>query len=355
MTRQRVAVLDRVGHVRTEEREVPEPGVGQVLVRVAAVGVCGSDVHYYEHGRIGDFVVDSPLVLGHEASGTVVRLGPEVLGPEVGQRVALEPQSTCDRCEQCARGRYNLCPNVVFFATPPVDGAFAEYVVVDARRAHPVPDGLSDEAAALIEPLAVAVHATAKARVEPGQSVLVSGAGPVGLLCAQVALARGAGRVTVTDVNEHRLRVAARLGAHQVLNVAEEPDADVAPAEVVLECSGAARAVEWSVRRAAPAGTVVLVGMGATVTLPLDLIQARELWITGTFRYAHAYPAAIALASSGAVELDDLVTGRFDLDGVEDALLSARRDPTALKSVVSPGGLSRASAPTTSDRAGEQA
>lgn len=179
---QRRSLLIKPEVIQTDDAAVPQPGPGQVLIEVAAVGICGSDVHYYEQGRIADFVVREPLVLGHEASGVVRALGSAVTDLRVGQRVALEPQETCGRCKQCLSGRYNLCPHVRFYATPPVHGAFAQYVVLDASRAHPIPDSMSDEAGALIEPLSVGVWANRKAAVEPGDRVLVTGAGPVGLL-----------------------------------------------------------------------------------------------------------------------------------------------------------------------------
>lgn len=349
--KQRVAVLDDVRSIVLEDREVPEPAEGEVLVEVAAVSVCGSDVHYYERGRIGNFIVGAPLVLGHEASGVVAAHGAGVESPAVGTRVAVEPQQTCGRCEQCSRGRYNLCPRVRFFATPPVDGAFAEYVTIDAERAHPIPDAISDEAAALLEPLSVAVHACEKAAVSPGMRVLVSGAGPVGLLCLQVALARGASRVTVTDINPRRLAIAERLGASETIDESARADSEPgggeddaeheATADAVLECTGVLDAIQTSVRRAAPAATVVVIGMGGSLGAPLDIVQSRELWLTGVFRYAHAYPAAIALAAAGKVVLDELVTSRHDLDGAENALLAAHRDQAALKAVVHPKGVDR--------------
>jgi len=337
-SRQTRSVLRRVHDVALEDADIPVPGPSQVLVEVAAVGICGSDVHYFEHGRIADFVVRDPLVLGHEASGTIIALGSAVTDRIAGQRVALEPQETCGRCRQCQAGRYNLCPDVRFFATPPVDGAFAQYVVLDASRAHPVPDSLSDEAAALIEPLSVGVWAGQKAGVQPGDRVLVSGAGPVGLLCADVARARGAAWVGVSDTNPYRLRVASQRGASAVLDPAAGPLAErIQPVDVVLECSGAAPAVRGAFATAAPAARIVLVGMGAPdLELPVALIQIRELVVTGTFRYAGAYPAAIALAASGAVDLDSLVTGRFALAEVADALRASLQDPHSLKPVVYP-------------------
>ncbi|WP_433027351.1 NAD(P)-dependent alcohol dehydrogenase [Actinomycetospora sp. CA-053990] len=334
---QRVAVLQEAEHMTVETRPVPTPGPGEVQVAVRAVSVCGSDVHYYDHGRIGGFVMHAPLVLGHETSGVVSAVGDGVEEPVVGTRVAVEPQRNCGRCEQCVRGRYHLCPHIAFFATPPVDGSFAQYVVVPANRAHPVPDALSDDAAAMIEPLAVAVHAAGKADIGPGTRVLVTGGGPVGLLCLQVARARGAGHVTVSDPVERRRAVARDFGADAVLDPSVQTAQDVPPVDVVLECSGVQPAVDLAVAATAPAATVVLVGTGAQVTLPLDVVQSRELVLKGVFRYAHVYPAAIALAASGAVRLDDMVTSHHDLDGAVDALLAARRDPDAIKAVVRPG------------------
>ena len=156
-----------------------------MLVEVAAVGVCGSDVHYYRHGRIGDFVVDAPMILGHELSGRIAAVGAGVDPGRVGQRVAVEPQHPCRRCGQCTAGRYNLCPHMKFYATPPVDGALCRYVTIDAEMAHPVPDSMSDEAAALLEPLSVAIATMRKAHVAPGTSILIAGAGPIGVICAR--------------------------------------------------------------------------------------------------------------------------------------------------------------------------
>jgi L-iditol 2-dehydrogenase len=303
------------------------------------VGVCGSDVHYFEHGRIGSFVVESPLVLGHEASGEVVGVGDSVTRLRVGQRVSLEPGVPDFSCPQCLLGRYNLCGGMRFYATPPIDGAFAELVTTHELFAHPVPDTLSDDAAALLEPLSVGLWACQKGAVGPGARVLVTGAGPVGLVAVQCALARGAASVTVTDVNPHRLEVARELGATEAMDVSAGPVSESGlEVDVMLECSGNQRATADAIRAVAPAGTVVLVGMGGEeMNLPVSRIQERELTLTGTFRYAHTWPAAIALAASGRVELDRLVTGHYGLDQVQEALTVARRDPHAIKPMVRPG------------------
>lgn len=339
MTTMQVSVLRGVRDVDVEEREVPQPEPDEVQVKIGSVGVCGSDVHYYEHGRIGPYVVTSPLALGHEAGGVVTAVGAEVTGLEVGQRVSLEPGVPCRDCKQCLAGRYNLCPDVKFFATPPYDGAFCEYVTMPASFVFPIPDSLSDDAAGLIEPLSIGVWACKRAHVGPGSTVLVTGAGPIGLIAAQTARAYGAESVTVTDVNPHRLELAQRLGLSSI-NVSETPiaEAGIEP-DVLLECSGNARATWDAVSVMARAGRVILVGMGGdTVELPLSYVQDRELLITGAFRYANTWPTAIELAASGRVDLDAMVTGHFGLHEVEAALTAAHDDPTSVKVIVRPGG-----------------
>ena len=208
----RVSVLRAAGDLEVQERPDPDLSPHEVWVRVSSVGVCGSDIHYFEHGRIGRFTVDAPLVLGHEASGEVVRLGSAVSRLTLGQRVSLEPGVPDFTCSQCLAGRYNLCTGMRFFATPPIDGAFAELVTIHEQFAHPAPDHLSDDAAAMLEPLSVGLWACRRAEVTAGSRVLITGAGPVGLVTAQCALALGASEVTVTDVNRHRLQLARDLG-----------------------------------------------------------------------------------------------------------------------------------------------
>ncbi len=320
-----------------QDRPVPTPGADEVLVEVKAVGVCGSDVHYYRHGRIGDFVVESPMILGHEASGTIAAVGSEVPADRVGERVAIEPQRPCRRCDQCRAGRYNLCPHMEFYATPPVDGAFCRYVTILAEFAHPVPDDVSDDAAALLEPLSVAIATMRKAHVAPGSSVLIAGAGPIGVICAQAARAYGAARIVVTDLLESRRERALEFGATEVLDPAATDVAALSPkVDAFVDASGAAPAVVAGIQAVRPDGTAILVGMGASeVTLPVGYIQNNEISVTGVFRYRDTWPAAIHLVSSGAVDLDAVVTGRYDLDHVA-AALEADTDPQSLKSIVVP-------------------
>jgi L-iditol 2-dehydrogenase len=339
--RNRAAVLHGVHDLRIDDVPVPTPGPGEVLVEVRAVGVCGSDVHYYEHGRIGAHVVAAPLILGHEAGGVIVGLGPGASSHQVGQRVALEPGVPCGACRQCRAGRYNLCPDVRFFGTPPVHGAFADYVTIHQDFAFPLPDAISDDAGALVEPLSVGVWACRKAGLRGGEHVLVTGAGPVGLLAMQAALALGATRVTVSDVNPERLRLAERTGATRTVDLRQRPLGEAGvEADVLLECSGHPAALADGIRSLRPAGVAVAVGMGPgeEASVPLALLQNRELTLTGTFRYAGTYPTAIELIGTGRVDVEAIVTGHYPLEEAERALQAGAREPGSVKAVVVPAG-----------------
>ncbi|AXH94938.1 NAD(P)-dependent alcohol dehydrogenase [Ornithinimicrobium avium] len=337
----RAAVLTGVGSVEVQERPRPVPRPDEVLVEVLSVGVCGSDTHYYEHGRIGSFVVEDQLVLGHEASGRIVQVGADVDPARVGERVSIEPGVPCRTCEQCLAGRYNLCPRMVFHATPPVDGSLVEIVSHHHAFVHPVPDGVDDDAAALAEPLSVGIWACRKGGVRLGSRVLVTGAGPVGILSAYAARAAGAAWVAVADVNPHRLAVVERMGfvaldvsaapLDEALGGAREP-------EVLLECSGHEGSTVAGLHALARAGRAVLVGMGSDeMPLPVAALQERELVLTGVFRYANTWPTALGLLAHDDGSLAALVTGHFDLEHTADALTAAGRDPRAMKSMIHPG------------------
>ncbi|HVX47072.1 MAG TPA: NAD(P)-dependent alcohol dehydrogenase [Mycobacteriales bacterium] len=331
--RMRASVLSAPGRIEVEERAVPAPRPDEVLIKVASVGVCGSDVHYYRHGRIGDFVVDAPLVLGHEASGRIVAVGADVPAERIGERVAIEPQMPCRKCRFCKTGRLNLCPQMRFYATPPIDGAFCEYVTIGADFAHPVPDAVSDDAAALLEPVSVGVWACRKAQVRPGSSVLIAGAGPIGAVTVLAARTAGADEIVVSDPVESRRTRIASLGATRTVDPTAEklPDAHF---DAFIDCSGAMPAVLSGIPAVAGGGWIVLVGMGADeMELPISVLQARELNITGVFRYVDTWPAATAVALQNS--LDSLVTARFGLDEVE-AALNADNEPSSMKSIVEP-------------------
>jgi L-iditol 2-dehydrogenase len=333
-TTMRASVLTGPQTIELQERPVPEPGPDEALVRVASVGVCGSDVHYYQHGRIGPMVVEGPLVLGHEAGGIIVAVGDAVDPTRVGQRVALEPQRPCRRCRQCKTGHLNLCRDMEFFATPPIDGAFCDYVTLPADFAHPVPDSLSDAAVGLLEPLSVGLWANRKGGTAAGSRVFITGAGPIGVLAALAARATGAVDIIVSDpVESRRQRVAELASAQPVDPTAGFDPADV-DADVFLECSGATAGLLDGLKAVRPGGVAVMVGHGeANISLPVLDIQVREVTLTGIFRYVDTWPVAISLAAGGRVDLDALVTARFGLDDVE-AALKGDADPMSMKSVV---------------------
>ena len=341
----KAAVLHGPLDLRLESRPVPTPAPDEVLVAIRAVGVCGSDVHYWRSGRIGDFVVRSPLVLGHECAGVVVEAGSAVRSLKPGDRVALEPGVPCRRCAWCKSGRYNLCPDVVFMATPPVDGAFAEYVAHPADFAYVLPEGVSLEEGALLEPLSVGLHAVRRSGLGPGGSVLVAGAGPIGLTALLAARAAGAAAVLVSDVVPNRLEMARKLGASAALDVRSvDLAAEVARltdglgVDVAIECSGAPAAQTAALASLKRGGVVVLVGMGTeTMALPVADLQSRELDVRAVFRYANTYPAAVGLVASGQIDLEPLVTHHFTLDEVCQAMETAHsRTGGAIKVVVHP-------------------
>lgn len=335
----RASVLTRPRTIELQDRPVPAPSRGQVLVQVTAVGSCGSDTHFYLEGAIGDLVVRGPVVLGHETAGRIVAVGEGVDPSRIGARVAVEPQTPCRRCASCKAGSYHLCPDVDFYGAWPVDGSFSEYVLVDDDFAHPIPDSMSDEEGALVEPVSVAVHACRTAGVTAGSRVLVTGAGPIGVFIAQVARVFGATEVVVSDPVPERRAFAAAHGADRTVEPPALDEAELAEHfDVYLDASGNSRAVLSALPCIRRGGTAVLVGMGgADLTVPVALIQHREIVLTGIFRYVNTWPTAIDLVATGRVDAAPVVTGRFGLHEVEDALLEASRNPAAVKSMVIPG------------------
>ncbi|MHB8293175.1 MAG: alcohol dehydrogenase catalytic domain-containing protein [Acidimicrobiales bacterium] len=341
----RCAVLEKPGVLAVVGTEVPVPADGEVLVAVSAVGICGSDVHYWQHGRIGDFVVESPLILGHEASGRISSPARGLLDGagntlEEGDLVVLEPGIPCFACPECRLGRYNLCASMRFFGTPPVDGTLREYVCHPPQLLYKVPEGLGPDIAAMVEPLAVVVHALRKVRFAMGEAAVVTGAGPVGLLAVLALVRAGASRVTVIEPDEARRRLAASLGATAV-QAAAGPGADqLGLHDVAIECSGREEAMAQAFALTGPGGRVALVGMSPTPQQSMSsaLVARRELELHGIFRYANAHPAALALASAAAPTLTTLVSRHFPLERVEEAFhAAARHGPAGVKVIVDIG------------------
>ncbi len=325
----KVAVMEGIGHIEIQERPIPEIKAGEVLIRIGYVGICGSDVHYFETGAIGDFVVEPPFVLGHEAAGVVVALGSGVENLKVGDRVALEPGKTCGHCEFCRSGKYNLCPSVQFFATPPYDGVFQEYVSYDASMCFKLPDDVSLMEGALIEPLAVGFHAANQAAAHIGKNAVVFGSGCIGLMSLLALKAEGVTDVYVVDVMDRRLEKAAELGASAVVNSSREDAigkiAEIAGGygvDIAIDTSGADAAINQAIRMVKPGGTIVCVGYSKSgkVTLDMSVALNKEITFRTVFRYRHIYPMAIAAVASGKVNLKDVVTDKFMLSDIQEAM-----------------------------------
>lgn len=325
----KVAVMLGIGKMGFEEREIPKVKDDEVLVKLEYVGICGSDLHYYETGAIGDYVVEPPFVLGHEPGGTVVEVGKNVKHLKVGDRVALEPGKTCGHCEFCKTGRYNLCPDVVFFATPPVDGVFQEYVAHEADLCFKLPDNVSTLEGALIEPLAVGFHAAIQGDAHLGQKAVVMGAGCIGLVSMMALKARGVSEVYMVDIMEKRLEKALELGATGVINGAKEDVlervkelTDGAGMDLVIETAGTEITTRQAIHMAKKGSNIVLVGYSKTgeMTLPMSLVLDKELTFKTVFRYRHIYPMAIDAVAAGKVNLKGIVTDVFRLDEAQKAM-----------------------------------
>lgn len=340
----RVAIMTDLGKIEMGERDIPTPKDDEVLVRVEYVGVCGSDLHYYESGRIGDFIVKPPFVLGHEAGGTVVEVGSAVKHLKVGDRVALEPGKTCGKCEFCRTGRYNLCPDVIFFATPPVDGVFQDYVAHEADLCFKIPDNMDTMEAALIEPLAVGFHAARQGGAQAGQTAVVTGAGCIGLVSMMALKAMGVSNIIVVDIMQKRLDKAVELGATAVINGREKDTVeevlimtDGKGADLVIEASGAEITTRQAIQFTKKGATIVLVGYSASgeLTLPISLALDKELNIKTVFRYRHIYPMAIEAVAAGKVNLKGIVTNIFSLDDIQEAMdQSVKNKADIVKSVI---------------------
>ncbi|KAK0731865.1 chaperonin 10-like protein [Lasiosphaeris hirsuta] len=326
-------ILNKPNDVEFVEKPVPTlKSAHDVLVAINYTGICGSDVHYWVHGAIGHFVVKDPMVLGHESAGTVVEVGPDVKTLKVGDRVALEPGYPCRRCGNCLDGHYNLCPDMVFAATPPYDGTLTGYWAAPADFCYKLPEQVSLQEGALIEPLAVGVHIVKQARVQPGQSVVVMGAGPVGLLCAAVARAFGATKVVQVDIVQSKLDFALGFAAtHTYLsqrvspeqnarNILETADLGVG-ADVVIDASGAEPSIQASLHVVRVGGTYVQGGMGKPdITFPIMALCLKEVTARGSFRYGSGdYKLAIELVAAGLVDVKKLVDGVVPFDKAEDA------------------------------------
>jgi L-iditol 2-dehydrogenase len=344
-TAMKAAVMVGPGEILIEERPVPKPKDDEVLVRIGAVGVCGSDAHYFKHGKIGRYIVDQPLILGHESAGTVVKIGKSVSHLQIGDRVALEPGVPCRRCDYCKTGRYNLCADVVFMATPPVDGVFCEYYSTPADFAFKLPDIVSLEEASMVEPLACGIHAIRRGRVQPGESVAVLGAGPIGLMVLQAAKAFGTATRVAFDIEPNRLELARNLGATHVFNPIKgdilKETLRVIPGgpDVVVEAAGGDETSILVTKLVRRGGRIVWMGNTMQDHVPMSVLEIldKEIDLLGTFRYANVYPQAIRLIETGLVEVGSMITHTFPLEQVSTALeMAYTRSDGSIKVVIKP-------------------
>ena len=329
--------LHGVADLRLADEPAPIPGPDEALVRVTAVGICGSDLHWYDESAIGEAVLTRPLVLGHEAAGVIVE------GPRAGQRVALDPQVPCGACETCAAGRGHLCPQVRFLGHSLTDGALREMLAWPAANLVPLPDTIDDVGGAMLEPLGVGIHALRLARVGPGATVGIFGCGPIGLLLIQLARVAGATTIVATDRLPHRVEAARRLGAVAALVEGGAERAFLLDAtaghgvDAAIEIAGVDDAIETAIALARPAGTVVLAGIpaGDHSTIAASIARRKGLDVRFSRRMNRVYPRAIALVEAGLIDVASLVTHRFPIaDGEAAFRTAARRD--GLKVVVEP-------------------
>jgi len=333
----RALVVHGASDLRVDQRPRPDPGPGEVEVRIAVGGICGSDLHYYHHGGVGDFKLKEPMTLGHEVAGHVARIGPGVGGLAEGDRVAVHPARPCGRCPACLAGRSNLCADMRFLGSamrfPHVQGGFSEYLVVSAPQAVPVPDHLPLERAVFAEPLAVGLHAATRAGDLRGREVLITGAGPIGILAVLAVRYAGAGRIVITDLVDEPLAVAMAAGATDVVNVrtAGEP---LPAVDVAIEMSGSPAGFASCLNTVRPGGRVVTVGLmpPGDQAAPLNLVTMRELEIIGSFRYIEEYAGAVAALAEG-VDVTPLMSGIFPLSKAREAfdLASDRQAATKVQ------------------------
>ncbi|MGL6197691.1 MAG: NAD(P)-dependent alcohol dehydrogenase [Lachnospiraceae bacterium] len=342
---QKGAFMRGTDHMIIKDIPVPKVGAKEVLVSLEYVGICGSDVHYFHSGNCGAYKVDlsQDFMLGHECAGTIVEAGNEVSNLTVGDRVALEPGITCGECEQCKSGHYNLCPDVVFLATPPVQGCNEEYIVFPENMCFKLPDNVNTRAGALVEPLSVGFYAAEQGEVKTGDTVVILGAGCIGLVTLLACKAHGAGTIIVSDLVEARLDKALELGATEVINSGKEDALEKIKeltggrgADVVLETAGSPVTIAQTPFVVRRGGTIALVGLASQEEINYNFAQImdKEATIKSVFRYKNIYPKAIAAIASGAIDIESIVTHEFDLDHIQDAYDEAVKNKTDLVKAV---------------------
>lgn len=336
-------VIHAAKDLRIEERAPEAPQPGQVRIRIAAGGVCGSDLHYYNHGGFGTVRLREPMVLGHEVSGHVAELGPDVTGLAVGDLVAVSPSRPCGGCEYCMKGLPNHCLNMRFYGSampfPHIQGAFRQELIADASQCA-VANGLTPGEAAMAEPLAVTLHGVRRAGEMLGKRVLVTGCGPIGLLSILSARLAGAGEIVVTDLSDFTLAMARRCGADVTINTGATPDAltrysaGKGSFDVLLECTGVAAAVAPAIATMRPRGVVVQLGLGGDMPLPMMAVTAKELDLRGSFRFHEEFATGVAAMQEGRIDVKPLITHEVALDDAETAFRLASDRSSAIKTQI---------------------
>ena len=341
MSTTEACVLHAQRDLRIEPTDLAPPGQGEVLVRVGAGGICGSDLHYFLDGGFGTIRVRQPIILGHEVAGTVEALGAGVAGLREGDRVALNPSHACGACVYCRRGDAQHCLEMRFWGSamrmPHVQGGFRRRITVDARQCVPIGDTVSIGEAAMSEPLAVALHAVAQAGDLRGRRVLVTGFGPIGAVVLLAARHAGAGEVTATDIVDEPLAFARRLGAAAAVNVAADPAAlaaeerDKGQFDLAFECSGNPRALAQAIACVRPRGTIVQVGVGGAFEVPMNVVVAKELRLAGTFRFHEEFALAAGMIARREIDVRPLITATRPLAEAEAAFALAADRRAAMK------------------------
>lgn len=327
----RAVVIHAAKDVRVEQRDEGPIGPGEVAVRIEAGGICGSDLHYFNHGGFGTVRLREPMILGHEIAGTISAVATDVSRVKVGDRVAVNPSRPCRACRFCLEGLPNQCLNMRFYGSampmPHIQGGFREILVCDAAQCEKAT--VSSPELALAEPFAVALHAVSRAGPLLGRRVLVTGCGPIGALVVAAARHAGAGDIIVTDVVDEPLAIALRLGADRAVNTYAEPNvllmygADKGSVEVMFECSGNERALRLGLDLLQPRGTLVQLGLGGDVALPQNIVVAKELAIVGSFRFHAEFALAVQLIDQGRVDLKPMLTGSYGLEDIQQAFEAA--------------------------------
>lgn len=340
-------VLEKPNSLKFEDRPIPElKSPHHVLVNVKWTGICGSDIHYWLEGAIGQFVVKDPMVIGHESSGVVTAVGDKVTSLKVGDRVCMEPGVPCRRCARCKEGKYNICPDMAFAATPPIDGTLAKYYALPEDFCYKLADSMSLEEGALMEPLGVGVHIVRQAGVRPGDSIVVFGAGPVGLLCCAVARAYGASKIISVDINQDRLTFAKAYAATHTVVSQKESAEDAAArivstcdlgygADAIIDATGAEPCIQTAMHALRTGGTYVQGGMGkADINFPIMAVCTKELNVKGSFRYGSGdYAIAVQLIADGRVSVKELITGKVKFRDAESAFHQVK-DGEGIKTLI---------------------